>query len=321
VSLRHLLWLGAWVGCSSPGTQSPADAGPVRGTPVQVALAEQKSLPIVVTSPGRTDALEQQKIRAPFKGRLVRLYVADGDHVRQGQLLAEVVSQESEAALAGARQLLASAHDARTTTDAERALELARKSLVRARLTAPEGAVVVSHGADEGSLVAEGQDIASLAAEDSFVFRADVTQADLPKVRPGQPATVRLPSISDPLQGQVHSILPTASPNDLTVGVRIDLQLTGALAIGLFGTAEIKVGEARNVAAVPEAALLRDDLTGKERIAIVSGENKLHWQEVTTGVRSGGWVEIRQPSIAPGSRVVIQGQVGLPEGAPLQVAA
>jgi multidrug efflux pump subunit AcrA (membrane-fusion protein) len=67
--------------------------------------------------------------------------------------------------------------------------------------------------------------------------------------------------------------------------------------------------------------VLRDDLTGIERVAVASADNKLHWQEVTTGVRSGGWVEIRQPALAPGTRVVIQGQVGLPEGAPLQVAA
>jgi multidrug efflux pump subunit AcrA (membrane-fusion protein) len=102
--------------------------------------------------------------------------VADGDHVRGGQLLAEVIAQESEAALLGARQLVASAENDRAKRDAERALDLARKALVRARLTAPEMAVVVAHSADEGSLVAEGQDIVSLAAEDSFVFRADVTK-------------------------------------------------------------------------------------------------------------------------------------------------
>jgi multidrug efflux pump subunit AcrA (membrane-fusion protein) len=57
----------------------------------------------VVTGPGHTAALSQQKVRAPFAGTLVELRVTDGDTVRRGQVLGTIVSRESEAALAGAR--------------------------------------------------------------------------------------------------------------------------------------------------------------------------------------------------------------------------
>jgi multidrug efflux pump subunit AcrA (membrane-fusion protein) len=119
------------------------------------------------------------------------------------------------------------------------------------------------------------------------------------------------------LQGTVHSLLPAASTGDLSVNVRIDLQLTGPLAIGLFGTADIEVGQAPNAVVVPQAAVLRDDLTGTQRVAVVD-HDKVHWQDVTSGVRSGGWVEV--PALTPGSQVVIEGQVGLPEGAPVVVS-
>jgi RND family efflux transporter MFP subunit len=319
-----LRWLAPLLllACASPGGGSaPAagDAGGAAGTPVRVAAVERTTLTIAVTGSGRTDALEQQKVRAPFKGKLASLLVADGDHVRDGQIVGEMISLDSESALIGAQSLLASAHTAQARADARRALKLAREGLVRAPLRAPEAAVVVSHGADEGSLVAEGQDIVSLAASDSFIFRADIVQTDLPRVRPGQAVVVRLPSSAQPVPGTVHSVLPAASATDLTVPVRVDLHLSGTLAIGLFGTARITVGEARDVIALPAAAVLRDDVTGKERVALVAPDGKAHWEDVTTGLRSGGFVEIRAPPLAPGARAIVQGQIGLPEGAPVQV--
>ena len=43
----------------------------------------------------------------------------------------------------------------------------------------------------------------------------------------------------------------------------------------------------------------------------------VHWVEVRTGIASGGMVEITAPKLEPGSEVIVAGQVGLPEGAPV----
>jgi RND family efflux transporter MFP subunit len=296
------------------------DAGVAARTPVRAVPVERKTLVITTSAPGRTDALEQQKIRAPFKGKLVALHVADGDRVREGQVIAEIVSRESEAALVGAQALLAAAQTAQARLDAQRAMEIARRGLVRASLRAPEASVVVAHTADEGSFVAEGQDICSLAASDSFIFRADLVQMDLARLRPGQSAQVQLSSRAKPLPGKVHGVLTSASAADLTVPVRIDLRLDGTLAIGLFGTALIAVGERNDALTVPEAAVLRNDVTGKERVAVMTPEGNAHWTEVGTGVRTAGVVEILAPPLAPGTLVIVEGHVGLPEGAPVQVS-
>jgi multidrug efflux pump subunit AcrA (membrane-fusion protein) len=302
-------------GGGAPAPQPPE----ATGTPVKVAKVERANLAVTVSGPGRTDALEQQKIRAPFKGILRELRVADGDHVRKGKVVAVLVSQESQAALTGAEALLRSARTPEERSDAERAVELARSGLVPAYLRAPEAGVVVAHGADEGSLVAEAQDIVSMAASASFVFRADIVQTDLPRIRPGQPAEVRLAAGAARLAGKVHAVLPAASATDLIAPVRIDFE-SGALpeALALFGTAAITVGARPGVPVVPAAALLRDDVSGVTQVAVVS-EGKVHWVQVTTGVVQGGRVEIVAPPLEPGTVVVVQGQVGLPEGAQVAV--
>ena len=290
------------------------------GTPVKAARVAKATLTLTVTGPGHTDALEQQKVRAPFKGILRKLRVADGDKVRDRQVIAVLASQESEAALIGARAMLRSAHTTSERADAARALKLAERGVVMTELRAPEAGVVVSHGADEGALVAEAQDIVSLAATDSFVFLANVVQTELPRIRPGEPAEVRLAAQPAPLHGTVHGVLAAASAADLAAPVRIDLPGDSMpKALGLFGTAVINVGERRDVLVVPKAAVLRDDINGLQRIALVSGDGKAHWVQVTIGAAEGGRVEITSPALQAGAQVIVEGQVGLPEGAPVQV--
>lgn len=319
VAIAMLLACGA---CPSKDPAAPAtdaaDLAATTGTPVKVATVAKATVALTVTGPGQTDALEQQKVRAPYKGVLRELRVADGDKVADRQVVAVIMAQESESAVVGAQSLAHSATTPQQKRDAQRALQLARRGAVRTELRAPEAGVIVSHGADEGSLVSEAQELISLAATDSFIFRAQIVQTALAAVQPGQVAQVKLPAEDKPLQGKVHSILPAASPTDLTVPVRIDLDAPPH-AIGLFGTALITVGQHRDVPVVPEAAVLRDDISGVTRLATVAADGKAHWQNVKPGAAEGGRVEIVEPALLPGTQVIVEGQVGLPEGAPVQV--
>ena len=317
--------LVCFLGCRSQGQGSAdagnTDAGGDAGTPVKTARVVKATLAVTVTGPGHTDALEQQKVRAPFKGVLLELRVADGDRVKGGQVVAVLAAQESEAALIGARAMLRSAGTAQQRSDARRALKLARRGVVKTMLKAPEAGVVVSHGADEGALVAEAQDLVSLAATDSFVFIASVAQDALPTIHRGQPVEVRLSAQAGPLRAKVYGTLAAASATDLVVPVRVDFDAgNGPKALGLFGTAVITVGERRDVPVVPQAAVLRDDINGTQRVAVVSA-GKVHWEQVKTGVSEGGRVEITSPPLSPGAEVVVDGQVGLPEGAPVAVGS
>jgi hypothetical protein len=64
--------------------------------------------------------------------------------------------------------------------------------------------------------------------------------------------------------------------------------------------------------------VLRDDVSGEQRIALVVA-GKAHWQSLKSGAAQGGKVEVVAPALEEGAEVVIEGQVGLPEGAPLEV--
>jgi RND family efflux transporter MFP subunit len=316
-----LLLAGALAGlmaCRAGGNDGPAPtpspAPTPAGTPVRTARVGLADLAETISAPGHTEALTRQQVRAPFNGTLTELSVVVGDSVQRGQRVGAIVARDAQAAVDGAETMLRNASTPVERADAERALKLARAHLVLTPLTSSVSGVVTSCDASAGDRVAEDQSLLTVAARDSFVFVADLPQSNLDRVRPGQEAKVVLSGASSPLHGTVHGVLATANSSALTAPLRIDLAVPqGSDVIGLFGTVSITVARKRHVPVVPAAAVLTDDVSGAKRVAeVVAG--KAHWVAVETGLSQDGQVEITNPTLDPGTEVIIRGQVGLPEG-------
>ena len=146
------------------------------------------------------------------------------------------------------------------------------------------------------------------------MFVAHLPQNDLGRIGPGLRATINAPGRSAPIVGVVHGFLP-ADTSTMSVPVRIDLQPSGgaAVPIGLFGTAHIAVAQRPNAVIIPAAAILRDDVNGTTRVAVVDAGGRAHWTMVSAGVQQGNVVEVLSPPLVPGTRVIVSGQVGLPD--------
>lgn len=302
------------------GDGAGAAPPPASSVPVSVAAVRRENLAVTVTASGRTKALRRDRARAPFAARLMSLRVTDGDRVKRGQVIAVVVSKNSEAALQGAKQMLAAA-PASDKADAERAVQVARQNLVRQSLTAPADGVVLSHAAEAGDYVDVNEVLVTIAETAGVYFEADVAQSDVERVRPGQQANIDMPAVgSDPIMAVVQGLLPMASSQNFSAPVRLDFKPARQdVPLGLFGTARIVVAEHPSATVVPARAVLRDDVTGVTRVAVVESSGEARWITVTTGVREGDRVEIVKPAIAAGMRVITDGQVGLPEGAKVVV--
>jgi RND family efflux transporter MFP subunit len=298
--------------------KDPAQAAPA--TPVKAAPVSRETLAEIVSAPGKVTAMSQAKVRAPFPGTLTDLRVTDGDPVAAGQVVGSIIARDSEAALTGAREMERQASTDAEKGDAARALALARKNLVRSPLRVESDGVVVSHAASAGDRVSEGEEIIAVAEARSLVVIADVPQPQLPKIRPGEKVVIEAGG-RPPFEGTVHDVMPGGTGSDLTVPVRIDFGAPPrALPVGLFATARIRVAEHADSVTVPDAAVLRDDVTGSARVALVGADGKAHWIAVTPGLSQDGKTEIAAPHLAPGTRVITSGQVGLPEGTPVAVS-
>ena len=318
LSLAALALLAA--ACSAKDREAP-DAGTREAKaaiPVRLGAVSKADLRETVSGPGKVVALVQQKVRTPFAGKLTALLVADGDRVSAGQVLGSVVSRDSEAALSGAREMMRGATSQSEKSDAQQALKLAEKNLVSAPIRSSAAGVVLSHAASSGDRVAEDQEIVTIAETSSFALVADIPQADAARVRSGQPVSIEFPGRGPAVAGEVHDVLSSTNSTDLTAPVRIDFRnLPKDVPAGTFATARITVRERPGATVAPDSAFLRDDVSGVVRIALVNPDGKAHWIAVVPGLTQSGVTEIASPPLPAGQRVVVGGQVGLPEGAAL----
>lgn len=309
---RILLLLALAAACSRGTSTGPAGepAAPI-ATPVRVGAVTQATLRRTVSAPGRTLAMTVVQVSAPFDAIVVKMPLRGGEQVQAGETIGELLSQNSSAALEGARAMADAARTPQERVDARRALRLARESQVRHTLVAPLDGLASPPTVTEGDAVAAHDPIVSIAGSGSTAFVADVPQSELPAIRPGEPALIRLQAGAEPIEGRVGAILPATT--DQVVPVRIELSARAPGAPGLFGYADIVVAEVQAIA-VPREAVLRDDLTGATHIATAQG-GIAHWVEVQVGLEDGSLVQIVSPRLALGTSVIVTGQVGLPEGA------
>ena len=108
-TLLSALLLLVLVACDRGGRAAdptPAPSEGPSGTPVQVAEVEVATMERTVSAPGHTVALVQQKVRAPFAGTLTGLSVVVGDAVQRGEQVGTIVARDSEAAVAGAEEMV-----------------------------------------------------------------------------------------------------------------------------------------------------------------------------------------------------------------------
>ncbi len=289
-------------------------------TPVQIAPVVYQTMRETVSGPGSTKALNAERMRAPFDGVLMSLTVNVGDRVRAGQRIGSFVAHSSYAALQGAQSMAASAATAAEREMAQRALSVARQNVVQTPLTVARGGVVAARSASPGERLSQGDSIISVVTTGRLTFVVGIAQSDIGRVSPGQEARITLVGRRSPLRGTVHSVLPADTGVSMTIPVRVDVSTAAVGAgapvdVGLFGTATIVVGRHRDTPVVPRGAVVRNDVSGTTRMAVVDSTDHAHWMDVIPGIADSTRVEIVYPRLGAGRPVIVSGQVGLPDGA------
>ena len=136
----------------------------------------------------------------------------------------------------------------------------------------------------------------------------DVYENDLPKVRLGQEAQIRLTAYPDRLiKGRVSDIGPVMDPTIRTAKVRIEVPNPGILKLGMFVTATLLSQTRVTHAVVPASAILH--LHDREWVFVPAGGKQFKRIEVTAGsMLPGGQQEILptrgEQTIQPGQQVV-----------------
>jgi len=320
---------------------------------VTVVSPQQQNWKQTFTANGNIAAWQEVVIGSELSGqRLTRVNVNVGDEVQRGQVLAEINSETIRADLAAAKASYAEAQavltdaitnnkriqqlkntgaisaqeatqyqtsqaTAQAKLDAARAqIESNQLRLAQTRVVSPDNGVISARTATVGSLAQTGQELFRLIRDHRLEWRAEVTTADLYKLKQGMTAHIISPDPAQPaVTGKVRMIAPVIDPQTRYGLVYVDIPTTQAVRMGMFVKGEFDLGQ-KPALTVPQTALLLRD--GFSYVFTVNDKNRVTQQKVNVGRRLGDRVEILD--LAPNVKVVSSGTGFLADGDLVSIA-
>lgn len=324
--------------CGGSNAAPPAAArgrGPAGPLPVEVVAARTDTVVDAIVATGQVEPLQSIQLRPEVDGRLVAILVREGVEVAQGTPLFKVDDGELKAQVARAQADRDLAQQALTRTkqllqekaaapaDVERAeaqmrgtqaaLDLLQLRLDRTVVRAPFAGVVGQRLASLGDYVNNSTRLITLQTVNPqrVAFQVPERYADLLKV--GQRVMFRVAALAGrDFSGTVDFVDPLVALPGRTITVKALVpNPRRTLQSGMFIEARLETAVRPAAVVVPEDAVA--PMQGSMWVWVVR-EGKAERRQVTLGVRTPGYVEIRE-GIEAGDQVVVGGSERLTAGA------
>ena len=293
------------------------------------------------------------KVSALVAGRVTAVSIAEGDSVREGQLIAQIdprsLQDQRRQAAAAAQQATVQRENARLNLQrteqmfqrgiaAGKEVEDARNEVATAeaaveqttanldsvglqleqtRVLSPISGQVVKRMVSVGEQVdgTAAQPIAEIANLDQVEVAANVPADQIARIKVGQSAQVTTEAYPNrSFTGTVVAIAPSIDPITNAALARVRVANAGALLkVGMFAVARVEVGRHANALVVPVSALVRNEEGAA--LYVVNGDIAER-TSVTVGLEQPDAVEILS-GVTEGQTVLTSAVHGLGEKAKL----
>jgi RND family efflux transporter MFP subunit len=321
---------------------------------VQAISLQPAEWPQILPANGNIAAWQEALIGSEISGhRITEVLVNVGDWVKTGQVLARLATETIAAELAQSKAALAEAEAmaAEARANADRARQMgplgaftkqqitqyltaeqtaaARVNAARARVQAdelrmahtrvvsPDEGVISTRTATVGTVAQQGQELFRLVRGGRLEWRAEVTAAELGRIRPGLAVHVVPPGAApgSRVDGRVRMVAPTVDPQTRNAIVYVDIPTDAPARPGMFARGEFQLGTGSALTLPQSAVLLRDGFSYVYRI---EPDGRVTQVKVSIGRRSGELVEVTG-GLEPGARVVASGGAFLADGDAVRV--
>ena len=309
--------------------------------PLTAALEHMSTSQLKATATINPDISKSVPVISLATGRVVEIKARLGDVVKKGQVLLRVESADLAGAFSDYRKALADEQLAHTQLDRSNDLygrgaislndlQVAQDTEDKAKvdventtehvrvlggdLNSPSAVVDIRapiSGFITDQEVTNAAGVAGLSSPNPFTISdlstvwvlCDVYENDLPTVRVGDTAEVRLNAYPDRVfKGRIGNIGPVLDPNIRTAKVRIEVANPGLMRVGMFATATFHGQKQETFAAVPATAILH--LHDRDWVYVPAGSKQFRRVEVNAGDMLSGNMQTILRGIAPGQQVI-----------------
>jgi multidrug efflux pump subunit AcrA (membrane-fusion protein) len=214
------------------------------------------------------------------------------------------------------------AQAAAKVSQAEQHLGALDAQLSYATVRAPISGVVTDQPLYEGSFIASGTTLLTIADTSEVIVKAPFSDTVAAQLKIGDVATVLPTDLpGEQMSGQVTLISRAVDPASRTVEVWVTLG-NGAGRLRVNGAAQVTVAAnaKRDAVVVPASAVTLDATNADEgTVMVVDDASVAHETKVTVGIRTADKFEITS-GLEGGETVVIEGNYALPDGSKVEVA-
>ena len=194
----------------------------------------------------------------------------------------------------------------------------AQAQLSYSEIRSPVDGVVTDRPLYPGEMAASGTPLMTVMDLSRVTARAHIPQTDAAQLKVGDKATVDVPGMDHPVDGQVVLVSPALDANSTTVEVWVqaknpDRSLKPGTSVRVSMVAQV----VPDALVVPAAAVLTG-ADGATTVMLIGSDEHAHQQAVKVGIRQNDQVQVVE-GLKEGQKVVTEGAYGLPDNAKVSV--
>jgi membrane fusion protein (multidrug efflux system) len=336
------------LGC---GGDDPAESSGSKGvttTPASISNFTTQEVVVhkvadSVRAIGTVQACQEVEISSEISGRIKKILLTVGDHVKRGDLLVEIDDETRQIALTQKKALLKKAEATRkkAVKDAQKGgslfkqgiisdsesddieldnqiagadLDLARADLMKAekelrdtKIVAPFDGTVALEDVEIGKMVTPGQNLLTLVDISQVKIVITVSELDITKLSVGSHVEIVIDSLpGKPFTGTVATVGLKADDATRTYPVEIIVANEGSLLLpGMVSRVTIATNEPKEVIMIPKTAVRSEK---GQMVTYIIHQGKVEQRRVYLGPEQGELVIVAQ-GLETGETIVVTGDV------------
>ncbi len=235
---------------------------------------------VTVTTTGVVEPQNRLEIKPSIGGRIDKILVKEGDHVKEGEILAWMSSTERAALVDAAR------------SQGEEILRYWEEAYKKTPIISPIDGEVIVRSVEPGQTVTTSDAI--LVLSDRLVVSAQFDETDIGRVEVGQKAFIMLDAYPDiNIEGVVdHIAYESKIVNNVTI-YDVDIlpdEVPGTLRSGMSVTVEVAEKTSNNVIIIPSGAIHYDKK--RQYVLVRERRGKIAERDITIGLNNEKTAEI-----------------------------
>ena len=316
-------------------------AKPVKETPVvlvKTTAVKEDSFNTSFTINGMTIPTKEVKIASEVQGKLIGLYIKNGDMVRAGQTIASLDASVYNVQLSSIDASIAKAKldldrytklidmGGATPMQAESA-QLQINSLVAQKkqvleqishmqIRAPFSGKVENVSVELGSFVSYGTVLGQLIDNSSLKINVFLSEQEALKVKTGMPVTISSAVLAESKSGKITMVSDKADASGkFLTEISFSNNDKNILKAGILADVHFTMEENETGLSLPVNALLTGSKDAK--VYVING-NKAELRNIKTGIITATNVQVLE-GLKAGEQVVISGQLNLENGTQISI--